>query len=100
MTALIYEVSNGKVVKGGYKSEAIAQGVLNRAIKRGRGKFGFYTYGKDRLADMAVCTHEHFAKEVDYEVTVKNMMSGRDVTMKRSEVGGPCDPSTERYWSM
>lgn len=33
-------------------------------------------------------------------VTVKNMMSGKDVQIRQQDVGGPCDPSTEAYWSM
>lgn len=34
------------------------------------------------------------------KVTVKNLMSGKDVQLSLDQVGGPCDPSTERYWSM
>lgn len=33
-------------------------------------------------------------------VTVKNLMSGQEVQLRKEDVGGPCDPSTERYWSM
>ena len=33
-------------------------------------------------------------------VTVKNLMSGSDVQICRSDVGTCVDPSTERYWSM
>ena len=33
-------------------------------------------------------------------VTVKNLMSGADVEIRRSEQGTCVDPSTERYWSM
>lgn len=32
--------------------------------------------------------------------TVKSLMTGQDVQIEASAVGGPCDPSTERYWSM
>ena len=36
-----------------------------------------------------------------YRSTVlKNVLSGRDVQIQRGDVGGPCDPSTERYHSM
>lgn len=31
---------------------------------------------------------------------VKNLMTGQMVEIDYKEVGGPCDPSTERYWSM
>jgi hypothetical protein len=33
-------------------------------------------------------------------VTVRNLMTGAEVQIETSERGGPCDPSTERYWSM
>lgn len=33
-------------------------------------------------------------------ITVKSLMSGEDVQIRASDVGGCCDPSTERYWSM
>ena len=31
---------------------------------------------------------------------VKSLMTGEDVTIRTEDRGGPCDPSTERYWSM
>jgi hypothetical protein len=34
------------------------------------------------------------------QVAVKNLMSGKEVMIDINEVGGCCDPSTERYWSM
>lgn len=33
-------------------------------------------------------------------ITVKSLMNNKDVQIRKSEVGGCCDPSTERYWSM
>lgn len=33
-------------------------------------------------------------------VTVKNLMSGVDVEIRRADRGSCVDPSTERYWSM
>jgi len=33
-------------------------------------------------------------------VTVKNLLSGKEVEIRREDVGGPCDPSMERYHSM
>ena len=33
-------------------------------------------------------------------VTVKNLLSGAEVEIRREDVGGPCDPSTERFHSM
>ncbi len=34
------------------------------------------------------------------KVTVKNLMGGEAVEIPLSDVGGPCDPSTEKYWTM
>ena len=36
----------------------------------------------------------------DVIVTVKNLLSGKPVQLRQSEVGTCVDPSTERYWSM
>jgi len=33
-------------------------------------------------------------------VTVKNCLTGAEVEIRREDVGGPCDPSTERFHSM
>lgn len=33
-------------------------------------------------------------------VTVKNIMTGKDVTIRAEDRGGVCDPSQERFWSM
>lgn len=44
--------------------------------------------------------------DIDYEntynpvVSVKSLMTGVEIRIRKSEVGGCCDPSTERYWSM
>lgn len=33
-------------------------------------------------------------------VIVKSLMTGKDVEIDYRDLGGPCDPSTERHWSM
>ena len=33
-------------------------------------------------------------------VTVKNLLTGKEVEIRREDVGGPCDPSMERFHSM
>jgi hypothetical protein len=33
-------------------------------------------------------------------VTVKNCLTGREVEIRREDLGGPCDPSMERFHSM
>ena len=34
------------------------------------------------------------------KVTVRNQMSGELVEIPLNDVGGPCDPSQDRYWTM
>jgi hypothetical protein len=34
------------------------------------------------------------------KATVKNCLTGQEVEIPWNQVGGPCDPSTERYHSM
>ena len=33
-------------------------------------------------------------------VTVKNCLTGKEVEIRREDLGGPCDPSMERFHSM
>ena len=33
-------------------------------------------------------------------VTVKNCLTGKEVEIRREDLGGPCDPSQERFHSM
>lgn len=47
-----------------------------------------------------VMTTEEYSSGHDPLVTVVNLMSKKPCQIRRSEVGGPCDPSTERYWCM
>lgn len=41
-----------------------------------------------------------FQENYNYMVPVTNLMSGLEVWIRNQDKGGPCDPSTERYWSM
>lgn len=36
----------------------------------------------------------------DTLVPSTNLMSGKAIMVRRSELGGCCDPGAERYWSM
>jgi len=71
-----------------YKTQAGAKAALTKLQKRGA-----------LDSEYAVTSYANFAAN-DYEVEVINLMSGKPCKIRRSEVGGPCDPSTERYWSM
>lgn len=33
-------------------------------------------------------------------VTVKNLMTGKDVSIRAEDKGTVCDPSQERFWTM
>ena len=48
----------------------------------------------------AITSTQDFYDNVDKDVEVRSVMNGHPVTIRASQVGGPCDPSTERYWSM
>lgn len=41
-----------------------------------------------------------FDTSFNKKTTVKSLMTGKDVVINEQDRGGPCDPSTERYWSM
>lgn len=43
---------------------------------------------------------EEERRKTDKLVIVHNLMSGKPVEIRESDVGSCCDPSTERYWSM
>jgi len=70
-------------------SSRSAKRVLTVAIKKGRVQEGEYV----------IDTMEAYDAE-DGMVEVKNLMNGSPVMIRKSERGGCCDPSTERYWSM
>jgi hypothetical protein len=36
----------------------------------------------------------------DFKVTVKSLMNGKDVEIRRGDRGTCVDPSTERFWTM
>lgn len=99
MSALIYFEDSGHVVKR-YKTMPAAKAALTKGRRRGHAHFGIRVYDLKALDTMAVCTRNYFDSKIDYDVVVQSLMSGKDVTIKRSEAGGCTDPSTERYWSM
>jgi tryptophanase len=103
MSAVIYNTETTKIIKR-YKTLAAAKAALTRAHNNGSIRvmtsFGYGRMkGKD-LEKLAVCTMDYFNERVDYEVEVKNLMSGGTVKIRKSAEGTCVDPSTERYWSM
>lgn len=49
---------------------------------------------------LEVISYEAYTERSSRKVTVKNLMTGKPVQIEACQVGGPCDPSTERYWAM
>ncbi len=103
MTAVIYNPDTVKIIKR-FKTLGGAKAALTRA-RKGAGlkymaSFGYGRIKGAELEKLKVTTLENFSKEIDGWTTVKNMMSDKEVRIRKSDVGGPCDPSTERYWSM
>lgn len=102
MTAYIYDTESIKIIKR-YDSMRGAKAALTRA-RNGAGlkymaSFGYGRIKGEGLDKLDVCTPDEF-NALDYEVEVKNLMSGKPVKILKSQVGSCVDPSTERYWSM
>jgi hypothetical protein len=75
-----------------YDTERGAKGMCTRLNKK---------YGNTK--QWVVIPYEEFEEKHNPLVVVYNTVTGDGKTpiyIRRSEVGGPCDPSTERYWSM
>lgn len=56
-----------------------------------------------KRGDLVVMSASEYMRrldEIDPHVEVKNLMSGKPVLIRKSDVGTCCDPSTETYWSM
>lgn len=87
VTMYILKGANGNEAKR--VSSRSAKRILTVAIKNGRAKEGEYV----------IDTMEAYEAE-DGMVEVKSLMTGAPVQIRKSERGGCCDPSTERYWSM
>lgn len=99
MSALIYFEDSGHVVKR-YKTMPAAKAALTKGRRRGHAHFGTRVYDLKALDTMAVCTSNYFDRKIDYDVVVQSLMSGKDVTIKRSDQNTCNDPSTERYWAI
>ena len=82
----------------------------DRRTKAGERLHGTYDYANysgtammDEIKDLSWRLYP--AREgwrLDFEpmtALVKSLMTGKDVEIDYRDLGGPCDPSTERYWS-
>jgi len=103
MTYLVYNRDTNKVLNR-YETHAAARGAITRARKRallGNGRIGRVVVRSQAEVDrLAVAEQDHFYSKIDKMVTVRNAITGRESRLRQSELGGPCDPSTERYWSV
>lgn len=89
--AVIVQIANHSRTDQTYSSVGRASAAMRRAKLGSRQKYPEGEY--------AVMTLKEY-NEQDTMVTVYNLMSGKPVQLRKSEVGGPCDPSTERYHCM
>ena len=80
---VMMQADNGSAFTAGYTSQMVVE-MLNLLPKRKQKAF---------IEQVQEYNDSHY-------VIVKNVLSGRDVLIQRGDVGGPCDPSTERYHSM
>ena len=52
-----------------------------------------------KIAPYAYTTYENYTKNVVHKVTVRNLMSGKEVEID-SNTPRCCDPSSEQFWTM
>ena len=86
-TYRIYKFPNGN--QAIFEQERTAKGQLTKLINAGVLK----------ADDWKVDSYANWSAN-EPMVTVKSLMTGGDVLIRKTEVGGCCDPSTERYWTM
>ncbi len=93
---VVYEISSTRYAgrKGSYgdpifESVAAARAHISRLVKAGK-----YTRSQLEVAPL-----DYFRKNVERQVTKKNLLSGKEFTQP---INTPlaCDPSSETYWSM
>jgi len=77
--------TNGMVA---YETEAAARAGRTRLLASGRFPEG-----------LEVMELEAYHRQIP-RVEVTNLVSGKKVMLRADQVGGACDPSQERYWSM
>ncbi len=96
-TSVIYDTSNGKIRKT-YKSLGWAQRGLMKILREDN------TGGEvDLVATTADDYQKTGAVTANETVTVYSIFdtkNERPIQIRRADVGGACDPSTERYHSM
>ena len=79
--------------EGTYKSYKTHRGAKNFAARLNAKTLGF--------VDWEPCSAEYYADVLSQRTTtVRNLLSNKEVEIRMVDLGGPCDVSTERYFSM
>ena len=108
-TTAIVEVTRYRPyrVTTSYKGMRAAKAALTRMSKRyWRATFntGNFNIDQDPQFIYGIAEVEHYHKNIEKQVTRTGIApgTGKEITLTMSvnEVGGVCDPFTERYWSM
>lgn len=88
MTYVLYNTQTEYQV-GTFQTERGAK--ISRAAFYKRGQY---------VDKLSIMEYSEFQEKFNGYVTVKNYLSGKEVQIRKQDVGSCCDPSTERYWSM
>lgn len=95
----VVHLATGRIVKS-YQQTGWARRHIDLLVMKSQkhNNFRYYTY--ENLQVMSAELYEQNKENIDPLVEVKNMMSGKPVMIRMSQVGTCVDPSTETYWSM
>lgn len=114
MAFVIYRKDNTAIVEvtryrpykvtSSYKSMAAAKAALTRMSKAAQKDLSKYNIDNDPQFIYGIADVEHYRKNIEKQVTRTGIApgTGKEITLTMSvnDVGGVCDPFTERYWSM
>lgn len=100
----VVHLATGRVLKS-YNTAGWARREIDRLVALSNKADGQYYSGMKywsytNLMVMSAELYEQNKENIDPLVEVKNMMSGKPVMIRMSEIGTCVDPSTETYWSM
>lgn len=51
-------------------------------------------------SNYSIMEEDEFHRVYNKMIPTINLMTGKEVMIRQQDKGGPCDPATERYWSM
>jgi len=113
-TYVIYRKDNTAIVEvtrhrpyrvtSSYKGMTAAKAALTRMSKKTMEDFSTYCMTKDPQFIYGIAEVNDYHANIEKQVTRTGIApgTGKEITLTMSvnEVGGVCDPFTERYWSM